>query len=491
MDIVAYAAQKYSHNPALINELETLSFKDLEAATGRIATVLQRHGIRKGDIVTLCMPNSAAMVLVLLSLLRTGSVAAPLNYRFPGSRLQTLFPLLKSSALIGPQSLTDKLTHHAKLTPEEILAESNTHKQILSEKEPAQKQPAERFNDSKNQQLDSPPAQQLRKPVTVIHTSSSSGLPKAALHSFANHYYSALGSNENLPFGPGDIWLLSLPLFHIGGYAMLFRSLLGGGALVVPEPGTLIQDTLCRFHLSHLSLVPTQLYRLINDEKTLKKLQDFKVILLGGSTVEPALLEEASKAELPVYLTYGSTEMSSQITTTSGPVSTIGAGKVLPYRELSIDKESEILVKGPCLFQGYLSERGPMLKTDASGWFHTGDTGEMSPDGELLVTGRTDNMFISGGENIHPEEIERALCSFEGVRRAIVVPVDDPEYGFRPSAFIEVTGKALTDDEIKASLSSKTGKLKTPETITRIEQWRLLPGTEKIDRGYYKRMVDE
>lgn len=489
MDIVANAAQKYSHNPALINEKKTLSFRDLEAVTGRIATVLQRQGIRKGDIVTLCMPNSATMVLLLLALLKTGSVAAPLNYRFPASRLQTLFPLLKSTALIGPQSLTNKLAHPVKLIPEEIMAESSAWKQLFTEKKPVQTKSAE--HDSANRQLDSSPAQQLRKPVTVIHTSSSSGLPKAALHSFANHYYSALGSNENLPFGPGDIWLLSLPLFHIGGYAMLFRSLLGGGALVVPEPGTLIQDALCRFHLSHLSLVPTQLYRLINDEKTLKKLQDFKVILLGGSTVEPALLEEASKAELPVYLTYGSTEMSSQITTTSGPVSTIGAGKVLPYRELLIDKESEILVKGPCLFQGYLSERGPMLKTDASGWFHTGDTGEMSPDGELLVTGRTDNMFISGGENIHPEEIERALCSFEGVRRAIVVPVDDPEYGFRPSAFIEVTGKALTDDEIKATLSRKTGKLKTPETITRVEQWRLLTGTEKIDRGYYKRLVNE
>ncbi|UZJ42715.1 hypothetical protein OO006_02220 [Prosthecochloris sp. SCSIO W1101] len=73
----------------------------------------------------------------------------------------------------------------------------------------------------------------------------------------------------------------------------------------------------------------------------------------------------------------------------------------------------------------------------------------------------------------------------------MVVPVDDPEYGFRPSAFIEVTGKALTDDEIKATLSRKTGKLKTPETITRVEQWRLLTGTEKIDRGYYKRLVNE
>ncbi|UZJ41837.1 AMP-binding protein [Prosthecochloris sp. SCSIO W1101] len=136
MDIVANAAQKYSHNPALINEKKTLSFRDLEAVTGRIATVLQRQGIRKGDIVTLCMPNSATMVLLLLALLKTGSVAAPLNYRFPASRLQTLFPLLKSTALIGPQSLTNKLAHPVKLIPEEIMAESSAWKRSLRQQSP-------------------------------------------------------------------------------------------------------------------------------------------------------------------------------------------------------------------------------------------------------------------------------------------------------------------------------------------------------------------
>lgn len=468
MDLVAKAAEKYGDNTAIISEKEILSFRDLETATARLTNVLLHHGIQKGDVVTLCMPNSPEMVLLLFTLLRMESIAAPLNYRFPSSRLQTLLQPLKPAALVGPKDLTDKLSSPLKLDPEKIVTESIVEKPVF------------RYAES---------SPQLNTSVSIIHTSSSSGSPKAALHNLGNHHYSALGSNENLPFSPGDRWLLSLPLFHIGGYAMLFRSLLGGGALAIAEPGTPIQDTLVRFQLSHLSLVPTQLYRMLHDKQALKHLQNLKAILLGGSAVEPALLTEASVAELPVYLTYGSTEMSSQIATTPGPVSTITAGRVLPYREFSIGPGEEILVKGPCLFQGYLSDKGPVLETDDSGWFHTGDTGMFTPEGELQVTGRTDNMFISGGENIHPEEIERALCSLTGVLRAVVAPTPDPEYGLRPSAFIETTELAPTDSEIREKLSREIGKLKTPVTITRIEEWRLLPGTEKIDRGYYKSLV--
>ncbi len=470
MGLVARAAEQHGDSPALVTEKETHSFRDLDAITAHIAGMLQRRGIQKGDIVALCMPNNPELVLLLLALLKTGSVAAPLNHRFPVSRLQELLHPLGPVALVGPEDMTENLSALLKLDPETLLANSFSSKERSKE-----------FSNSTAQQLD--------RLVTIIHTSSSSGNPKAALHSFGNHYYSALGSNENIAFQPGDCWLLSLPLFHIGGYALLFRSLLGGGALAVMEPGTSIQEALNRFPLSHLSLVPTQLYRMLHNKDALKKLQGLKAILLGGSAIEPALLKDASKAGLPVYLTYGSTEMSSQITTTSGPVETITAGRELPYRELSLGPGDEILVKGPCLFQGYLSDKEPLLETDTDGWFHTGDTGVLSPEGKLRVTGRTDNMFISGGENIHPEEIERAICSITGVLRAVVVPTPDPEYGLRPSTFIEVTEPTPADNDILEKLSLEIGRLKTPAAITRVKEWRLLPGTEKIDRGYYKNLV--
>jgi len=470
MDIVARAAGRFGDHPALLAEDSILSFRELEKETSRIAATLDRRDIRNGKTAALCMPNSPELVLLLLALLRTGAVAAPLNHRFPAERLRAMLENLNPSVLVGTEELTGTLDFSVRLTPGKI----------LSEAERATIEP--QFNSST--------VQQFNTPVTVIHTSSSSGVAKAALLSFGNHYHSALGSNENLPFGPGDCWLLSLPLFHIGGYALLFRSLLGGGSLAAAEPDRPIAEALQRFDITHLSLVPTQLYRLLRDDASRNRLRRAKAVLLGGSAVEPALLRDAAKAGIPVYLSYGSTEMSSQIATTGGtvPADAVTAGRVLPYRELSIGAGDEILVKGPCLFRGYLSPDGPGLETDGSGWFHTGDTGTLSPDGELRVTGRMDNMFISGGENIHPEEIERALCDIAGIRRALVVAVPDREYGARPKAYIEASDNAPGDEDILSRLRDGIGSIKTPASISRVCEWRLLPGTEKIDRGHYLRL---
>ncbi|ASQ91202.1 o-succinylbenzoate--CoA ligase [Prosthecochloris sp. GSB1] len=469
MDIVERAAGRFGDHPALVAEDKTISFRELEKETSRIAGALDRQDIRNGKTAALCMPNSPELVLLLLALLRTGAVAAPLNHRFPAERLQTMLDSLNPSVLVGTEVLTEALDFPVRLTPGKI----------LSEAERATIEP--QFNSST--------AQQFNTPVTVIHTSSSSGVAKAALHSFGNHYHSALGSNENLPFCPGDCWLLSLPLFHIGGYALLFRSLLGGGALAAADPGTPTAEALQRFDITHLSLVPTQLYRLLRNDASRKRLRRAKAVLLGGSAVEPALLQDAAKAGIPVYLSYGSTEMSSQVATTGGavPADAVTAGRVLPYRELSIGAFDEILVKGPCLFRGYLSPDGPRLETGEAGWFHTGDTGALSPDGELRVTGRMDNMFISGGENIHPEEIERALCDIAGIRRALVIPAPDSEYGVRPKAFIEASDDAPGDEDILSRLRNGIGSIKTPASVNRVGEWRLLPGTEKIDRAYYLR----
>ncbi len=476
MDLIKRAARRFKDNPALLTGNTTISFSELDATTARIAEEMRKRGIEKGHIIALVMPNSSAMILLLLALMRRGSIAAPMNYRFPASRLQPTLQQLQPGAVIGPESLTGDLHVPLKLTQEELTETSETS-------------PFRHLDHGTAQPLNNETTLSLDTLSTIIHTSSSSGTPKAALHTLRNHCFSALGSNENIAFAPGDCWLLSLPLFHIGGYAILIRSLVGGGAIAVPAEEMNIDKALSAYPITHLSLVPTQLYRLLNHPDSCKTLKSLKAVLLGGSAVEPALLQEASQSQLPVYLSYGSTEMSSQITTTPGPTTTITAGRQLRFRELSLGKGNEILVKGPCLFQGYLSGNAPMLSTDKDGWFHTGDTGAFSPEGELHVTGRTDNMFISGGENIHPEEIERTLCAIQGVRRAIVVPLRDQEFGFRPKAFIEAAAEAPDNRIIIETVCRRTGRLKTPVAITRISSWHLLPGTEKIDRGYYKRLA--
>lgn len=273
-------------------------------------------------------------------------------------------------------------------------------------------------------------------PATVLFSSGTTSTPKAIQHTLSAHFASATGSNENLPLGPGDRWLLSLPLYHVSGIAIVVRCALAGACVVIV--GGQARPTAMPEDITHCSLVPTQLYRLLRDGHA--PTTRWKAALIGGAPCPAHLISQALALGLPLHTTYGLTEMASQVTTTPQGASfdeLQTAGQLLPRRELSISPLGEILVRGPTLCQGYRGPAGLLPCTGADGWFATGDLGQLDADGWLTLLGRKDHMFVSGGENIHPEEIEGVLLGAPGVVQAIVVPYPDSEFGFRPIAFVD------------------------------------------------------
>jgi len=472
MDIIDRAARLFGSAPALRMNGRIFTFDECAAKALRIAFTLYSKGIRPGNIVAIVSPNTPDMALLLLGLLKAGIIAAPVNCRFPEHLIRTSLEKLTPRLVVtGGKEPVIKLPGITTVSIASILDDASLCKAPDA--------------------FDAP--ETMDRPVTIIHTSASSGQAKAALHSFANHWYSALGSNENLPFGPGECWLLSLPLYHIGGYALIFRSLISGGAIAIGEPADNLSHLLQQFPVTHLSLVPTQLFRLLADSKNTALTGRLKAVLLGGSSAPKTLIDDAVRQNIPLYLSYGSTEMSSQIATTPGPVECLqqNSGRVLPYREIMAADDGELLVRGECLFPGYLRQGVIEPQTDREGWFHTADIGFVTGDGRVTVLGRKDNMFISGGENIHPEEIERALMMIDGIREALVVPVSDQEYGQRPAAFIRTVEENKPDDEtINMAMHDMVGKLKTP-AIFRTDRWITLPGSQKTDRERYRKLAAE
>ena len=473
MDTIGQAAKRFGNSPMLRMAETTLSFIECDKRAEKIANNLVCMGVCAGDSVAIVAPNSGELLLLLLGLLKGGMIAAPLNYRFPEQLINNTIHKLQPNLIVtsGTTTLPGSIS----------IGELVDNDWYSKECGPT----LEKSTNPKFGTVDA-----MQRPVTLIHTSASSGEAKAALHSFANHWYNALGSNKNIAFGADDCWLLSLPLYHIGGYSLLFRSLISGGALALGEPDESLGQSLQNFSLTHLSLVPTQLYRLLADQKSKALLRQLKAVLLGGSAAPKSLIECALREGIPLYLSYGSTEMGSQIATTPAPIAAAqhNSGKLLPYRELSIAKDGELLVKGPCLFQGYLRDGIIQPQTDNDGWFHTSDIGTLSETGEVTILGRKDNMFISGGENIHPEEIERALMMIDGVLETLVVPIPDDEYGQRPVAFIQSIEEEKPDDHsIIKAMQIMVGTLKTPIRYARIKQWVTLPGSQKSDRAWYKK----
>jgi O-succinylbenzoic acid--CoA ligase len=301
--------------------------------------------------------------------------------------------------------------------------------------------------DATVQNLSAPPGV-----ATMLLTSGTSGAPKMACHSLENFYFSALGFNAAAGLSPEHRWLLSLPLFHVGGLAILFRCFLAGAAVVLPEAAS---------PAMHASIVPTHLYRMLQEGAF-----PYAYALLGGAPCSPLLLREARSLGWNIHLSYGMTETTATCTLDGAP---------LPYRRVRGDPDGEILVAGETLFQGYWTpEEGLSLPLDAEGWFATRDLGSWGPDGALAIVGRKDRLFISGGENIQPEEIERALLMIPGVSDAHVFPVDDPEFGKRPAAAIADTSGLHTLASIREALAPLLPAFKLPVRLSPLPRHRKL-----------------
>jgi len=416
------AAESCSILPAIVTAHGQLSFRELESAAARAE---RQSGVIRGNIAGVALGQTVEAIVLLRALMRLGAVACMINPRWPQNEVD------RAMTAAGCTRRIDRFTLEGA--------------------------------DAEAEQTE----MEAGQPATVIFTSGSTGDPKPAVHSADNHRQSALAGNANIPLQPGDRWLLSLPLHHVGGIGILFRCAAAGAAVAVPDPEMPLARALDILHPTHLSLVPTQLHRLLDDQDAARRLARVKTVLMGGAPIPPSLVQRAFQLGIPIHTSYGLTETSSQITATRpgddlDALMTVGAP--LTPGTVSISPGSEIFVRGKTLFLGYLQNKTLYRPLDANGWFATGDLGRFDNNGRLIVTGRRDNMFISGGENVQPEEVERRLCALPGVQQALVVPVQDDEYGEVGAAFIKMAHASPPDPvRLAAQLREQLPPCKIPK----------------------------
>lgn len=445
------AARECPNDPALIAPDRTITFRELDAMVAASAAELSEIGSSRLAFV---LEKGWPYVTVLLAAIRAGLVAIPLSSRQPPAAIETMREHVGAGALIS-----DRRDLQSSIDPGEVISSRSTAttEAICG----------------------------LDDPATMVFTSGSTGRPKAVVHTFGNHYFSAEGSNQNIALGPGDRWLLSLPLYHVGGLAILFRCLIGRAAVYIPGADTPLHEAATR--VTHASMVATQLRRVLEAGADL----DLRAILLGGSAIPDQLIDEAHRRGLPIHTSYGLTEMASQVATTppNASLSTLKtSGFVLPHRELRIEPDGEILVRGRTRFAGYAEGAELTKPFDAGGWYATGDLGEIDGVGLLRIRGRKDNMFISGGENITPEEIEAAMRAIPGVQDAVVVPVEDKEWGHRPVAFVRMTSAEPDPDALRAELAESLPRFMLPIAFHALPEEKF---GFKADRQALRRRAEE
>lgn len=436
------ASRHFSDAIAIRDASGELSYVDLWMYINRIAAKLMEMGVQTDHHVALRISSCREYIVLLWALMRLKAVAVPLNDRLPLTAIEEQLLTASCTKIISQQNPFSMQKGKQWISVQECFLGHLSLEDSFSE-------------------IDAD------LPVTLILTSgSSSGVQSAAVLTYGNHYYNALGSNQNIRLQSGQSWLLSLPLCHVSGLSILFRTAQAGATLLLPDDGFTFKDNILSKMPTHISLVAAQLQNLLEDDAVADYLRGMKAILLGGSAIPKQLVERAYRLGLAIYISYGSTEMASQICTTepnADLVSLLSSGRVLEHRQVKISEEGQVLVKGKTLFAGYWDKGEIRRPFDDEGWFASGDLGFFDAQKRLHISGRRDRMFISGGENIQPEEIERVLENIPKIKRAVVVGVSDDRFGKRPFAFVQWVGEnALDEVQLQKILSSTLPSYKIP-----------------------------
>jgi O-succinylbenzoic acid--CoA ligase len=404
---------------------EELTFGTLERLATRAARRLARRGVREGDRVALVLEPSIEYVTLLHALVRLGAVAVPLDPAAPPAELERRIGAVGATLVVDDPAL---------------LAEASE---------------AEDANLGLRPQID------LAAVCCVIHSSGTAGAAKPIELTYANHLWSALGSAARIGVDPGDRWLCCLPLHHVGGLAIVLRSAIYGTAVVLePFDVERVSSVISSERVTLASLVATTLARLLDAGAELDQL---RCVLLGGGPTRSALFERALEAGVPLAPTYGLTEAASQVTTlppTEAHSRPGSAGTALLPTEVAV-RDGEILVRGPTVAPGAAGE---------DGWLRTGDLGRLE-EGHLYVRGRADDMIVSGGENVSPDEVERALLAHPKVQDAGVTGTEDPEWQQAVTAVVVLRdGAEVGEAELREFCRPRLAAHELPKRIVVAER---------------------
>lgn len=411
---LAAHARKIPDAPALLGDRLSFSYSQLAAHVARQAAGLTARALPTDHIVALAAPTER-LAEAVLSCTWAGRALLPLPSDIPISRWQHLLAL-------APDRL-----HRLDRLP------AGNWKSLKNRKSP------------EGVGIDVPAVVCPQDVALIIATSGSEGLPKAVMLTHGALAAAAEASTATIPLRLGDVWLDCLPLNHIGGLAILWRCFAAGAAVRLHErfDATVVWQEISAGRVSHISLVPAMLARLLDiGELTATPLPpSLRCALIGGAALSRPLWLRARAAGWPLFVSYGMSETAAQIVTLP-PTDEWHEGLVgapLPGVDIAIGNDSRVRVRSPQLMQGYLGETNSSIE---DGWLRTGDLGCIDADGRLTLLGRADDVLISAGMNIHPQEIEAQLATCPGVGDVAVTATTDPVWGDVLAALLVGTAEA-------------------------------------------------
>lgn len=460
--VIRLAAERFGDDIALVDGNQRWSFRELEQRMAEAVKATIALGIEAGDRVGLCAPNSAEWIFAALGIQGAGGVVVPLNTRFKAGEIAYILRKSGAKAVFASPFLdSDYIADLLKYDPGLPALGRTVSMSILGPKGAADQSWTQFLRAG--EAVPSSAAEESIERLTsddisdVMFTSGTTGHPKGVILTHGQSLRAYGWMAEKYTFRRGDSFLVIPPFFHCFGYKAGWLASFMHGVTVVPmavfHPGQAL-EIIGRERVSILLGPPTIFHDLINHPaRSGHDLSSLRVSMTGGTTIPESLIR-AMKSELSfdiVMSAYGLTESSALVTTTrigdSEETVARTTGRVIPDvevrivdeegRELAAEQDGEILVRGYNVTRGYWEDPEATAATiDGEGWLHTGDIGRLDASGNLSIVDRKKEMYIVGGFNAYPAEIEKLLLAFEPIGQVAVIGVPDERLGEVGCAFV-------------------------------------------------------
>ena len=478
----------YSPHHIAIKEYETgktFTYSELNTAANQLANVLTtEHGIRNADRVAIIAENCAEYVILMSVAQKTGIIIVPLNYRLAVEEIDYLLQDAQPRMIIWE-------TKFAHLVRETAAFEKIKHRiplenlQAIYQDAPQETFPSVEIDDN--------------HPIFILYTSGTTGFPKGAIYSHGMLFWNSVNTAISLVINSESRTVNCMPPFHTGGLNVLLTPFLHRGGFVClmkQFDAVAVLKLLESEEVTLFMAVPTML-KMMADDATFAAAEfpKLKYFIVGGESMPVPLIEKWATKNVPVRQGYGMTEVGPNLTSlhqddavrkkgSIGRANFYVQTKVVNEKgeEVAPNESGELLLKGPMVTPGYWQNESATTKAIKDGWFYTGDRVRQDEDGYFYVVDRIKNMFISGGENVYPAEVERVLIQHEAISEVVVVGVPHEKWGEVGKAFVVLKeGQAIDLDEIKSFCLHRLSKFKIPKHLEILTE---LPknASGKIDR---------
>jgi fatty-acyl-CoA synthase len=462
---------------AVVDGVKRLTYRQLNGRVNRLSKALQGLGLKSGDRLSILSTNCVGYVETIMAAAKLGAMLVPLNWRLTPTELTFI---LKDSG-------AETLLFHPDLleTVDSLKGKAGLKRMVVfGWEERGGARACEQLLES---QTDDEPvtdtAPDLDTPHIIMYTAGTTGRPKGAVLSQGASFWNAVNLTVAMDFTSKDRNLAVLPMFHIGGIGLFTLPMLYMGGTVVIQRTFDPAETLRLLETEKITLFfgVAAIFLFLIQHPDFKKeaFEKVRVVMSGGAPLPVSLVHQYQEAGIVLQQGFGMSEAAPSIATLEKALAIQKAGSIGKplmhvearvvndeMKDMPVDRVGELVIRGPNLMKGYWNRPEATEEAFSGGWFHTGDLARMDSDGDLYIVERKKDMFISGGENVYPAEVENAVYELPQVSEAAVIGIQDEKWGEVGKAVVVVKeDQNLTEEEVINHLKGRLAKYKIPRSV--------------------------